>query len=295
MKILFIGPTRIGDTVLATSILHFYIKQCDKCSFSIVTSPFAEELYKMMPCINEIIVINKKFFGLHWLDILKFSIFKRWDLVIDLRSSAITYFLFTKKRMIFRGNNFSHKVSQFSNFLNTNEHLTPKIWYNTDDENKSLEKIKNTDKLIAVAPYSNWPKKDWPLENYKKLLKNDFFCDYTIILTGISKDIVDTREIEEFIDSSGLKIINLFDWGNLRNMVPIFERCEFFIGSDSGLMHLSASSGCKTFALFGPTNDLVYGPWGNHRVIRSKDRTPDYGLESLSSNEVLSIIKEEIV
>ena len=36
----------------------------------------------------EIIVVDKKRFGLHWLNIIKFSIFKRWDLVIDLRSSA---------------------------------------------------------------------------------------------------------------------------------------------------------------------------------------------------------------
>ena len=76
-------------------------------------------------------------------------------------------------------------------------------------------------------------------------------------------------------------------------MVPIFEKCDFFIGSDSGLMHLSASSGCKTFALFGPTNDLVYGPWGNHTVIKS-DNDRDYGLENLSVEKVLNSIKETI-
>ena len=74
-------------------------------------------------------------------------------------------------------------------------------------------------------------------------------------------------------------------------MVPIFKKCRFFIGSDSGLMHLAASSGCKTFALFGPTNDLVYGPWGNHKVIKS-DKDQDYGLENLSVEKVLNSIKE---
>ena len=92
---------------------------------------------------------------------------------------------------------------------------------------------------------------------------------------------------------SELEIINLFDWGNLRNMVPIFKKCRFFIGSDSGLMHLAASSGCKTVALFGPTNDLVYGPWGNHKVIKS-DKDRDYGLENLSVENVLNSIKEFI-
>jgi ADP-heptose:LPS heptosyltransferase len=58
-------------------------------------------------------------------------------------------------------------------------------------------------------------------------------------------------------------------------------------------MHLSSSTNCKTFALFGPTNDLVYGPWGNHKVIKSEENM-DYGLEKLSVEKVLNSIKEFI-
>ena len=293
MKILFIGPTRIGDTILSTSILNFYIKKFDQCSISVVTSPFAKDLYKFMPQLQEIIVVGKKRFGLHWLNIIKFSIFKKWDLVIDLRSSATSYFLNTKKRMIFRGNELSHKVMQFRKFIDTKESLIPEIWYSQEDADISYKKIKNNDHLIAVAPYSNWPKKDWSLNKYKNLFQNEFFKNHTIILTGVSRDIINKREIEEFIKTSELEIINLFDWGNLRNMVPIFKKCRFFIGSDSGLMHLAASSGCKTFALFGPTNDLVYGPWGDHKVIKS-DKDRDYCLENLSVEKVLNSIKEFI-
>jgi ADP-heptose:LPS heptosyltransferase len=246
-----------------------------------------------MPHLQEIIVVDKKRFGLHWLNIIKFSIFRRWDLVIDLRSSVTSYFLNTKKRMIFRGNELSHKVMQFREFIDTKEALIPEIWYSQEDADISYKKIKNNDHLIAVAPYSNWPKKDWSLKKYKNLFQNEFFKNHTIILTGISRDIINKREIEEFINTSELEIINLFDWGNLRNMVPIFKKCRFFIGSDSGLMHLAASSGCKTVALFGPTNDLVYGPWGNHKVIKS-DKDRDYGLENLSVENVLNSIKEFI-
>ena len=87
--------------------------------------------------------------------------------------------------------------------------------------------------MIAVAPYSNWSKKDWSIKKYKTLLENEFFKSYTIILTGISNDIRNKEEFDDFLNSSSLKIINLFDWGNLRHMVPIFEKCDFFIGSDS--------------------------------------------------------------
>ena len=128
MKILFIGPTRIGDTILSTSIINFYLKKFNDCNFSVVTSPYAKNLFTRMPRLDDLIVINKKKFGLHWIDIIKFSIFKKWDLVIDLRSSATSYLLFTKERKIFRGNNDFHKIIQFQKFLNTDEKLVPKVW-----------------------------------------------------------------------------------------------------------------------------------------------------------------------
>ena len=38
----------------------------------------------------------------------------------------------------------------------------------------------------------------------------NFLSNHTIILTGISRDIINKREIEEFINTSELEIINLF-------------------------------------------------------------------------------------
>ena len=291
MKILFIGPTRIGDTILSSSIINFYLQKYDDCNFSIITSPFAKNLYMKMPALAEVLVVNKKKLGLHWLDILKFTIFKKWDLVIDLRSSALSYLLFAKCKKVFKGNNNFHKIIQFQKFLNTKSKLSPKIWYSFEDSSKNLKKILNSKPLIAVAPYSNWFKKDWSIKNYKTLLENKIFKNHTIVLAGINKDVRNKKEFNDFLNSPNLNIINLFDL-SLREMVPIFERCDFFIGSDSGLMHLSASTNCKTFALFGPTNDSVYAPWGDHKVIRSDKNDNDYGLEKLSVEKVLNNIKD---
>ena len=60
MKILFIGPTRIGDTILSTSIINFYLKKFNDCNFSVVTSPYAKSLFTRMPRLDDLIVINKK-------------------------------------------------------------------------------------------------------------------------------------------------------------------------------------------------------------------------------------------
>ena len=102
------------------------------------------------------------------------------------------------------------------------------------------------------------------------------------------------EKFNKLMNDPSLSIINLFDWGNLRHMIPIFKKCNFFIGSDSGLMHLAASTKCKTFALFGPTNEIVYGPWGDHKIIKSYDYPATDDPLNLSVEKVLNIIKKEI-
>ena len=44
-------------------------------------------------------------------------------------------------------------------------------------------------------------------------------------------------------------------------------RCAFYVGNDSGLMHLAAASGVPTLGLFGPTQESLYAPWGEHTAI----------------------------
>ena len=60
-------------------------------------------------------------------------------------------------------------------------------------------------------------------------------------------------------------------------------------------MHLAASTNCKTFALFGPTNEIVYGPWGNHNVIKSLDYPGIDDPLNLFVEKVHDIIKKEVV
>ena len=206
MNILFIGPTRIGDTILASSIINFLINENKQSKFTIVTSPFSKDLYEKMPHLEKIIVINKKKYGLHWLNVWQSCIFKKWDLVVDLRSSITAYLLFAKSRKIFKGNDNFHKIIQFTNFLKTSKKISPFIWYDSTDELESENKIKTSGPFIAVSPYSNWKQKDWAIEKYFELFKNDLFKDYTIIFTGISKDIPNREKFFKMIDDSSLNL-----------------------------------------------------------------------------------------
>ena len=291
MRILFIGPTRVGDTILATSIINHYINKYKSSEFTVVTSSVSQNLFKKMPQLQNLIIINKMRFSLHWLKIWSKVFIYRWDLVIDLRSSVLSYLVITKERKIFKGNNYDHKVVQFTKFLDIKEKINPEIWFDKNDVDDAKKILPVEGPYIAIAPYSNWKSKDWALLNYEKLLQRNIFQNYTIILTGLSKDIADKEIMENLLSQKNLKVLNFFDVP-LSQMGPIFSICDLFIGSDSGLMHLAASSGCKTIGLFGPTDDRVYGPWQNI-VIKSKT-SPHDNIDSLniSIEQVENTIKD---
>ena len=41
-------------------------------------------------------------------------------------------------------------------------------------------------------------------------------------------------------------------------------KARLFIGADSGVMHLAAAAGAPTLGLFGPSDERLYAPWGEH-------------------------------
>lgn len=287
-KILFIGPTRVGDTILASSVLNDCYSRWPNARFSVVTSPFSRALYEEFPALEELKVVTKSresWLRSHWLDIWSWAVATRWDLVIDMRSSLVSALLFSGERKVFRGVNDRHMILQFTEFMGQSDPLIPRIWYSQNDEREACAMLDLSGPYVVVSPFSNWRHKDWPVERYVALLNHAIFEGYTIILTGITKD-SPAGALQMLVDGIQRPVVNLFDQGHLRHMIPIFERSALFIGSDSGLMHLSASTKCPTIGLFGPTNALRYGPWRNTTV-----QCPGAKMNNLTPEVVIPIIQ----
>jgi ADP-heptose:LPS heptosyltransferase len=49
---------------------------------------------------------------------------------------------------------------------------------------------------------------------------------------------------------------------SLSKVLELLSCADIFIGNDSGIAHLAAGLGIKTFTIFGPTNPDVYKPMG---------------------------------
>ena len=300
MRILFISSNLIGDSIISTGILSYLCQNNKDSKITIVTGPTAKELFENYPNVEKIIVVKKMKYNLHWINLWIQLIKKKWNLVIDLRSSFMGYFILSKERKIFRNTNESiTQVEKLSNFLNLNQILSPKIYCNNQDRKIANSLIKN--KIVfAIAPGGNWPPKIWPAENYNKLIISlqKLYPQKRIhfLITGSTneKDKYFEKVIKNIAEDS---IINIM--GNSLNITyACYELCKAFIGNDSGLMHLSAAAGINTIGLFGPTRDDWYRPYGEKcYVLRTKESFIELRKELKDSSKSLmsSITVDQVI
>ncbi len=65
------------------------------------------------------------------------------------------------------------------------------------------------------------------------------------------------------------RAVNLAGKTGIRGLMALTKRCSLFVTNDTGPMHVSAALGVPTLAVFGSTNHIATGPFGDgHRIVR---------------------------
>ena len=284
MKILIISSNLIGDTILSTGVVNYFNKKFPKAKFTFLVGPSAGQVYENFPSKDKIILVNKKRFNLHWFYMYKKVCKTKWDIVIDFRSSLISHLLKKKKKFIFKKNKNLNQVDQLKSFFNINNFLLT-IHTNNKEEIEIKHKINKNYKYVVLFPGGNWQPKIWSINNFNKLihLLNKKFFNLKFVIVGSFKE----KEIyfenikkdlpnDLFVDLMGK---------SLAYTSAYMKKSNLFIGNDSGLMHLSIASKLKTIALFGPTNDKIYGHQNlNSFVVRTKERYEDFDINTIDFN-----------
>jgi heptosyltransferase-2 len=86
------------------------------------------------------------------------------------------------------------------------------------------------------------------------------------MLFGSAGDRDAARAIESALPPD-VHVINLIGRTDLRVLIGLLERCRAFVSNDSGAMHLAAAAGVPVTAIFGPTDERVTRPLGDHDVL----------------------------
>ena len=110
--------------------------------------------------------------------------------------------------------------------------------------------------------------KRWPIEHYANIADWVAEQGVQVIFTGAGRP--DAERILQVMALCEHSHLNLCDQLSIRQLTSLFQKCQFFLGNDSGPTHLAAAAGTDVYAIFGPTDEKRWGPLGrNASVIRN--------------------------
>lgn len=259
MKILFVTSNRLGDAVLSTGLLDHLIRTYPEASLTVVCGPVAEGVFERMPNRARTIVLRKKPWGRHWLPLWADVATHLWDLVIDIRGSALSWLVPTRRRAVFRRME-GPKIAQLGAILGLSPPPVPVAWTSEADRSVVTKLLPTDRPIIVLAPTANWQPKVWAADRFAAVFQNLAEADTVAVVLGGPG--ADEHAMAEPLLACLPNAIDFVGRLTLPQVVACLERAALFIGNDSGLMHLSAATGVPTIGLFGPTDADTYAPTG---------------------------------
>jgi len=280
MRILFVTSNRLGDAVLSTGLLDHLIRTWPAARFTVVCGPVAAGVFARMPGLERIIAVEKRQMGAHWLPLWGAVATKWWDLVVDIRGSALSWIVPTRHRAVMR-RSAGHKTEQLAAILGLKPPPLPVVWTAAADIAKAASLLPPDRPVIALAPTANWLPKIWPVERFVAAF--EALSAGNAIPAVIAGPGPTERAMAEPLLAALPGAIDLVGCLSLPEIAAVLARTALFIGNDSGLMHLAAAAGAPTIGLFGPTNAREYAPAGpNARaIVSATGRMDDIGIPDI--------------
>jgi heptosyltransferase-3 len=293
MRILFVTSTRIGDAVLSTGLLDHLLRTHPGARITVACGPAAEGVFARMPGRERTIVVAKRPFSRHWLDLWAEVVTTVWDLVVDLRGSALGWLVPARRRVVMRGGRRpGHRIGHIAGVLRLDPPPSPVAWFAAEDVAR-VAAVLDDDRhhenrpVLALGPTANWDGKVWPAERFVSLARAltapgaPLAGARPVLLGGPGKG---ERAMAAPVIAALPDALDLVGRISLPEAAALLARSRLFVGNDSGLMHLSAAAGAPTLGLFGPTPADEYGPIGRaaRAVVAADGR-----MEGLSVEQAL--------
>ena len=278
-KILVFSFSFIGDAVLSTAVIQPLRAHFRDSHITFLVGPRAFDLFATEPNIDTTLVYDNRGEHAGWkgrLCLIKTLRLKKFDLVINLRDSLAARCIGAEHWGMLRGDSDRHAVTRYLEVLQrhdvdtTDAHphlqLTELEW--TAAHQFLVETGRTSERLIiGIHPGGNWEYKLWDAKNYAQVA--DALAEKlnaAILLFAGPNEQELQAQVAKMMEVSPI----LVKTDDLRQLAALISMCDVYIGNDTGPMHIAAAVGTPVVALFGSTNHIRSGPYGDkHTVIQS--------------------------
>ncbi len=304
-KILIIRTDRIGDIILSTPVIEAVRKACPNAHIAFMTSPYTRDIVSGNPCLDEVIIYDKK--GKHnsFFSAIKFISDirkKRFDLALILhstnRANLIAFlagipkrvgysrrlgWLLTDRLPYLKYQGLKHEMEYTLDIvrlagISFNEQgLKPFIPVNKDAEENIARFCKenglNKDNVYAGMHVSaSCPSKRWTPQKFSEAADRIIgLMGCKIVILGVGGDL----EIAEQVKSNMKNNVVIAKNFTLAETIAFIKSCKFFVATDSGPAHIAGALGVPCVTIFGRNQPGLgparWRPMGKNVIVLHKD------------------------
>ncbi|HTX50149.1 MAG TPA: glycosyltransferase family 9 protein [Caulobacteraceae bacterium] len=272
--ILFVAPGEVSEAVLTSGILKKLHDEAPNPHITIVANRKVAPLYADMPKVERLLISDRRPSARRWLGLLGAARARRWALVVDIPSGVIAGRLRPKGRPLRRSaDEPAHKLIEAARLMRLEDDPPPPFLFTSaSTQAKGAVLTAGETPILAVAPAADWVGRAWPVERFaevtrKLLMPSGALAGGRLMILG---DAGDAHDVEPMRGIAPRDLtIDLVGKADLLTVFSALKSARLFIGNDSGFTQLAAAAGAPTLALFGPSDDRIWRPWGeNVRVVR---------------------------
>ena len=303
-NVLIVKLSAMGDVIHALPVSYAIKETFPEAKVTWVVEPPSLDLLKMNPCVDKIILFNKKNFRSLKGFMKEFFPFKHelqeesYDAVLDLqglfKSAAIAFFAKSNIKLgICDMRELSDKISKpiigenaqghiVERYLDTARAVGCVVWevafplqipVEESEKARAIMEhagVREGNPYVAFVVGANWPNKRWPAEHFAAL--GDWFYQLAVIPILIGNGVLDEQLAKEIEAKMEIPPINLVNRTNIPQLAHVLRSSRLIIGGDTGPVHLGAALGVRTIMLMGPTNVERNGAFGQLQNVIEVER-----------------------
>ena len=309
-KILLIRLRNIGDVLLMVPTIRAFREAFPRAHIAALVNAGTQDMLTGNPLLNEVLVFDPRWktlpYGPRIIQETKFlwKVRRRkFDVAINLTEGDRGAFLCLasgagKKIGLFRKDSSlwwkkrvfhdfisipdwkAHTVEQMLEFPRSLglpvRDKRVEIFFSGDDQERISRLLEEAGvggeyPLVQVHPTSRWLFKCWNDEHMAKVIDAlEMSGKVRVVLTSGSEE-KEMRKIGTILEYCQTSPINLAGKTTLKQLAALSARCRMFIGVDTAPMHIAAAVGTPVLALFGPSGEFNWGPWGKGHVVLKRD------------------------
>lgn len=260
--ILVVKWDEIGDMATATHVFSLLKKQYPQAQLTVLCKPFVKDLIENDPHIDKIVTSVDDFN-------------KRYDLVVELRGTWRTLWKSILHKARYRvsragvrlRNRGEQQHEVVTNFEVVRPLLAegtlneaPRLYYSENDRMRVEEFLisRQIGSFAIIHAGARRKLRQWNLDRFAlaaQYLRERYGMD--IIFAGSEEDNEDIGKIQALLPFKSYRFTEGY---TLSQFSCLCSRASFYLGNESGPMHIASAFGVPLVGLFGPGVPLVFYP-----------------------------------